>query len=83
MKIILVNLDVQFKGSLTAVTEVIGHDMICGAGLCSMQGTVVQRGVTGSGHAVLCVHFVASIYILLHSYVTGGTESSVLQKGLF
>jgi len=80
MKIRFVNFDVQFKGT--------GHDMICCAGLCSMQGTVVQRGVMGSGHAVLCVNFIIYIYMcvcvcvcvrtLLHSYTTGGTESSFL-----
>jgi len=35
-----VNLDVQSEGSPTAVTEVAGREMICGAGLCSMQFAV-------------------------------------------
>jgi hypothetical protein len=30
-------LDVQWEGRPTAVTEVTGRDVICGAGLCSMQ----------------------------------------------
>lgn len=46
-------LDVQSEGNLTAVTEVTGRVMICGASLCSMQGSVHQRGVKGSGHRVL------------------------------
>ena len=73
MTIGFVNLYVQFKGSPTAVTEVTGRDMICGAGLCSMQGSVVQRGVTGRGDAVLCVHFVIYIYIYIYS-VPGGKD---------
>ena len=34
----------------TAVTEVNGRYKICGAGLCSMQGSIVQGEVTRSGH---------------------------------
>jgi hypothetical protein len=57
------------------VTEVTGRCMICGAGLCSMQGSVVLRGVTGSVHAVFCVHIVIYIriyiyvYIYIHTYI--------------
>jgi len=58
MRIWFVKMDVKSEGSPPAVTEVTGRCMICGACLCSMQGSVVQRGVTGSGHAVLCVHIV-------------------------
>ena len=63
MKIRFVNLDVQFKGSPTAVTEVTGRNVICGAGLCSMQGNVVERAVKGIGHAVLCVHCTTFLHL--------------------
>ena len=43
--------------SWISVTEGTERYMICGAGLCSIQGSVVQGGVTGSGHN-LCVHIV-------------------------
>jgi hypothetical protein len=52
-----VNLDVQCEGSPTAVSEGTGRDMICGAVLCSIQGSVHQRGVRGSGLRVTRVHF--------------------------
>jgi hypothetical protein len=56
-----VNFDVQFEGSATVVTEVTGRDMVCGAGLCSKHGSMVQRGVTGSGQTV-CVSILLYIY---------------------
>ena len=56
-----VNFDVESEGSPTAFTEFTGRDMICGAGLCSMQGSVDVHGVTWSGHGLLCIHIV--IYI--------------------
>ena len=63
------------EGSPTAVTEVAGHEMICGAGLCSMQGPVRQGGFKGSGHRVLCVHIDThththtDIYIYTYTYM--------------
>jgi len=63
MKIRFVNLDVQFKGSPPAITEVTGSDMICGAGLCSIQRTVVHRGVTG-----VVTQFCVSILSYTHIY---------------
>ena len=65
------------EGSPTAVTEVAGHEMICGAGLCSMQGPVRQGGFKGSGHRVLCVHIDThthththtQVYIYIHIYI--------------
>jgi hypothetical protein len=38
--IIFVNLDVQSADSPTIVPEVTVRDMICGAGLCSIQGYI-------------------------------------------
>jgi len=40
-------------------------EMICGAGLCSIQGNVHQRGVKRSCHRVFCVHIVI-IYIYIY-----------------
>jgi len=68
-----VNFDVESEGSPTAFTEFTGRDMICGAGLCSMQGSVVQHGVTRGGHS-LCVHIVIYSYILVG---VQGTVSSI------
>ena len=55
------NSDVQSEGSPTAVTEVTVRDVICGAGLCSMQRSVLKCGVTGTGHTV-CVSILSCIY---------------------
>ena len=79
MRIRFVNLDVQSEGSPTAFTEVTGRCMICGAGLCSMQGSVVQRGVKR-------VVMQCCAYILLYTQLRrarqhkvggGGREGSV------
>jgi hypothetical protein len=43
--------------SPTAVTEVTGREMICVAGLCSTQASLVESGETGSGQAVLGILF--------------------------
>ena len=58
------NFYMQSEGSPTAFTEFTVRDMICGAGLCSIQGSVLQHGVTGSRHR-LCVH----IYIYIYIYI--------------
>ena len=63
------NLDVQSEGSPTAVTEVAGREMICGAGLCSMQGPVHQGGCEGGGHRVLCVHIDTHTHTNLQIYI--------------
>ena len=47
VRIRFVNFDVQSEGSPTGVTEVTLRDMTCGAGLCSMQGSVHQGAVKG------------------------------------
>jgi hypothetical protein len=62
VRIGFVNFDVQLEGSATVVTEVTGSDMVCGAGLCRMQGSIIKRGVTGSGQTV-CVSILSYIYI--------------------
>jgi hypothetical protein len=66
-----VNFDVQFEGSPTAVSEVIGLGMIGGAGVCSMQWSILQRRVTRSGHT-FCVSILSYIYIYIYiySYIT-------------
>ena len=63
------NLDVQFKGSPPAITEVTGRDMICCAVLCSMQGTVIQREVTGVV-TQCCVSILS--YIHIYEYMQTG-----------
>ena len=59
------NFYMQSEGSPTAFTEFTVRDMICGAGLCSIQGSVLQHGVTGSRHR-LCVHIYIYIYIYIY-----------------
>jgi len=61
------NLDVQSEDSPTVVTAVTGRDTIRGAGLCSMQGYLHQRGVKGSGHRLLGVHIYIYIYIYIYT----------------
>ena len=56
VKIGFVFFGVQSEGSPTAFTEDTGRDMICDTGLCSMQGSIVERGVTRSGQ-ILCLYF--------------------------
>ena len=63
------NLDVQFKDSPPAITEVTGRDMICGAVLCSMQGTVIQLEVAGVV-TQCCVSILS--YIRIYEYMQTG-----------
>ena len=43
-------------------------EMICGPGLCSIKGSVHQRGVKRSCHRVICV-YIANIYIYIYIYI--------------
>jgi hypothetical protein len=48
--IMFVNLEVQYDGISIEITEFTGRDMICDAGLCTMQGYIYQHGFKGFCH---------------------------------
>ena len=73
VKIGFVFFGVQSEGSPTAFTEDTGRDKICDAGLCSMQRSIVERGVTRCGQ-FLCLHF----YIYTEQNCAGYTN---IQEG--
>ena len=62
----------------TADTEVNGRYKICGAGLCSMQGSIVQGEVTRRGHTS-CVHICIYIEQSLEGRqnIWGGLQGSI------
>ena len=55
VKIGFVFFGVQSEGSPTAFTEVTGRNMICDIWLCSLQGSIVERGVTRSGQFLVSI----------------------------
>jgi len=70
---------VQSEGSPIAFTEVTGRELISDAGLCSMQGSIVGRGVTRSGQFFVSIfsYIYTTELCRAHQYTGGGMQGRI------